>query len=196
MTTDATELDAIERAIVRVKSGSTDDYRMVVAAFHHRLRAALVGMCPPGIDHEEVAQLAFIEAYRKLNQYTPNTNFFAWLCAIARYRLLAESKRLLRQGKNQENYLNHAITQQLLSVAEQREEITDLRSRFLGECLSVLKPHARALVGLRYDRRQSIANIAEALGKSVSAVSVQLFAIRSKLRDCVEAKLRSLNVAS
>ena len=43
----------------------------------------------------------------------------------------------------------------------------------------------------RYQQRRPIDDIAKMLSKTVSAVSVQLFAIRQKLRECVEKKWRA-----
>ncbi len=180
-----------ESAIERVKAGAVDQYRTVIAAFHQPLRAALVGLCPPGIDADEIAHVTFIEAYRHLERYRSGSNFFAWLCAIARNQLLAESKRLLRQSRNQQNYLEHALTQRLLAVAEAHEELSEIRFRFLNECVALLNPAAQSVLEARYEQRRAIDDIAKMLSKTVSAVSVQLFAIRQKLRECVERKWRS-----
>jgi hypothetical protein len=38
------------------------------------------------MDPDEIAHLAFIEAYRNLERYRAESNFFAWLCVIARHR--------------------------------------------------------------------------------------------------------------
>ena len=181
----------IESAIERVKAGAVDDYRTVIAAFHQPLRAALVGLCPPGIDADEIAHVTFIEAYRHLERYRSGSNFFAWLCAIARNQLLAEGKRLLRQSRNQQGYLEHALTQRLLAVAEAQEELSDLRLRFLNECVALLSPAAQSLLEARYQQKCSIDTMAKILSKTVSAVSVQLFTIRQKLRECLEKKWRS-----
>ena len=181
----------IESAIDRVKTGAVDQYRTVIAAFHQPLRAALAGLCPPGIDADEIAHVTFIEAYRHLERYRSGSNFFAWLCAIARNQLLAETKRLLRQSRNQQNYLEHALTQRLLAVAEAHEELSEMRFRFLNECVALLSPASQSLLEARYQQRRPLDDIAQMLSKTVSAVSVQLFSIRQKLRECVEKKWRS-----
>jgi RNA polymerase sigma-70 factor (ECF subfamily) len=178
----------IESAIEAVKGGAVDDYRTVIAAFHHPLRAALAGLCPPGIDADEIAHMSFIEAYRHLDRYRSGSNFFAWLCAIARHQLLAETKRRARQGRDQS--LEHAVTQRLLAVVETQEELSDIRLQLLQECVTLLSPAAQSLVDARYQQRHSVNHISKMLGKTVSAVSVQLFAIRRKLRECVERKWR------
>src|SRR5438093_8621996 len=58
----------IESSIERVRGGAVEQYRSVIAAFHQPLRAALAGLCPPGIEAEEIAHLTFIEAYRHLER--------------------------------------------------------------------------------------------------------------------------------
>lgn len=178
----------IQQAIERVRDGSLDDYRTVVAAYHQRLRAALAGLCPPGADADEIAHLAFIEAYRNLDRFEPGSNFFAWLCAIARHRLLAECKRLQRQSHNRQNFLNQLLIEQLHTQAAAQSELNELRLRLLADCLAQLTPEARHVLDERYQRRTPVEAIAQALGRTASAVSVQLFTLRRKLRACIERK--------
>lgn len=185
----------IHRAIERVRNGDVDDYRTVVAAYHQRLRASLAGLCPPGTDVDEVAHLAFIEAYRNLSRFKAGTNFFAWLCAIGRNRLMAEYKRLHRQSRNQQNYLDRLIIDQLHAQAELQQELNDTRLRLLQDCVSRLAPEAQSLLDDRYGRRTPVEAIAKALGRTATAVSVQLFALRRKLRECMDRKWASSTVA-
>jgi RNA polymerase sigma-70 factor (ECF subfamily) len=180
----------IERSIERVKAGILDDYRFIVGAYHERLRRILSDWCPPGIEAEEVALFAFGEAYRQLARYEPGTNFFAWLCAIARNRLLAECEAWRRRTRNEENYLNYLITQEMHRSLASETSLDDTRDRFLDDCLQRLQPDARELIEQRYRQVSPVAELAAKVGRSATAVSVQLFAIRRKLRECIEAKWR------
>jgi DNA-directed RNA polymerase specialized sigma24 family protein len=47
----------------------------------------------------------------------------------------------------------------------------------------------QSLLSLRYSKDASIGSISRHLGKSASAVKFQLFAIRRKLRECVNRKI-------
>ena len=179
----------IEAAIEAVKAGAVDEYRTVIAAFHRPLRGALVGLCPPGVEVDEIAHISFIEAYRHLDRYRSGSNFFAWLCAIARNQLLAECKRLVRQSRNQG--LDGLLAQRLLAIAETNEELSEMRFQFLNECVALLNPAEQSLLEARYHERRPVDDMAKALRKTVSAVSVQLFVIRRKLRECVERKWRA-----
>ena len=183
----------IEQAIQRVKAGCVDDYSTVVSAYHQRLRAALAEWCPPGVGVDEIAQFAFIQAFRQLHRYRPGTNFFAWLCAIAHHHLLGETEVLRRGARNRENYLQHLITQQLHEATAGEPELNDTRIRLLDECLQVLSPEAQELIGERYRERRTVESLASTLGRTASAVSVNLFAIRRKLRECIEAKSAALS---
>src|SRR5262249_60791913 len=106
----------VEEAIERVRNGMIDEYRVVVAAYHQPLRASMAGLCPPGVDSDEIAHLAFIQAYRRLEDYQAGTSFFAWLFAIARHQLFAECKRRQRQTQNQSNYLTELLCERLAAV--------------------------------------------------------------------------------
>jgi RNA polymerase sigma factor (sigma-70 family) len=182
----------IEQAIQRVKAGFVDDYATVVSAYHQRLRATVADWCPPGVGVDEVAQFAFIQAYRQLDRYRPGTSFFAWLCAIARHQLLTETEALRRGARNRENYLQHIITQQLHEATAGEAELNDTRMSYLEECLQTLRPEAQALIEERYRDRRTVESLAMTLGRTAAAVSVNLFAIRRKLRECIEAKSAAL----
>lgn len=181
----------INKAIERVREGCVDDYRFVVTAYHQRLRAALAAFCPPGVEADEIAHLSFLEAYRNLQRFQPGTNFFAWLCTIARHRLRAECRRLQRQASRQQGLLDHLLLNRLAEQTEAQAELSDLRARLLQECLAGLAPDARRVLDERYQRRTPVEAIARALGRTPGAVSVQLFALRRKLRECVNRKHRA-----
>jgi RNA polymerase sigma-70 factor (ECF subfamily) len=179
----------VEQAILSVKAGNIEEYRTIVVVFHPRLRAAIAGLCPPGVEAEEIAHCAFIEAYRRIDQYQSGTNFFAWLSTIARNLLLAEFEKIRRRARNKENYLGHVVVQQLDRAATEEPELLAVTAHFLAECLAQLKAEARSLLALRYREGWRVQAIAEHLARSASAISVQLFALRRLLRECVERKL-------
>ena len=82
---DQAQLDA---AIARTRSGDADAFDAVVRACSWPLRCWLAGRCPPEIDPDEVAHLAFVAAYRCLAEYRSETNFRSWLWTIAKHQLL------------------------------------------------------------------------------------------------------------
>ena len=47
----------IEEAIRRVQAGNVEDYRIVVVAFHQRLRTGIAALCPPEVEADEIAHV-------------------------------------------------------------------------------------------------------------------------------------------
>src|SRR5437667_8570659 len=130
--------ETIEEAIRRVREGSVDAYETVVAGCQGRLRAMISNMCPPGLDPDELAHLAFVEAFRKIDQYTPNTRFFAWLATIARLLVLGELRKMRREARSRENYLEQVVGQVLEAEMEAGSELDEARARALRGCVAGL----------------------------------------------------------
>lgn len=183
----------IDQAILRVQAGSTEDYQTIVAAYHRRLRLWLAAFCPPGVEADEVTHVAFLEAYRRIARYKAGTDFFAWLCAFARNLVLTECEKIQRRARNQQNYLELCLVEQQAAAARVAQPMVEVRSRLLAECVELLKQEARQLIAWRYGDGIRVDAIAKRLGRSASAVSVQLFGLRKVLRDCVTGKLTSHN---
>jgi RNA polymerase sigma-70 factor (ECF subfamily) len=179
----------VEEAIRRVRDGSVDAYEIVVGACQGRLRAMIANACPPGLDPDEIAHLAFVEAFKKIDQYVPHTRFFAWLSTIARLLVLGELRKLKREARSRENYVEQIVGKVMEADLESVSELDELRVRALRGCVSGLPDHLREMIQLRYDRDASIDHISRRTGKTSGAVKVQLFDIRRKLRDCVNRKL-------
>ena len=186
----------IDQAILQVQAGSTEDYQTVVAAYHRRLRTWLAGFCPPGVEPDEITHVAFLEAYRRISRYQAGTDFFAWLCAFARNLVLTEGEKIQRRARNQQNYLELCLAEQQASEAKSADSMAEVRSRLLAECVDLLKREARELIGWRYGEGLRVGAIAQRLGRSASAVSVQLFGLRKVLRDCVAGKMTPSNTTS
>lgn len=180
---------AVEQAIERVREGQIDAYELVVRAYQGRLRALLANVCPPGLDPDELAHLTFVDAFKKIDQYTLRTRFFAWLSAIARFHVLNELRKLRREARRRENYLENSVAQVLEGELEAGSDLDEDRVLALRDCMGHLPEGLRAMVELRYSRDHSIEDISHRIGKSIAAVKFQLFDIRRKLRECVNGKL-------
>lgn len=185
----------VEQALRAVAAGSVEDYRIVVAAYHRRLNLWLAAFCPPGVDSEEITHLAFLEAYRRIGRYQLGTGFFAWLCAFARNLVRAECEKIQRLARNKENYLQESVAAEQLLANDHPSPFHEQRGQFLVECLEHLHGEARQLLDWRYGEGERVQGIAERLGRSASAVSVQLFGLRKILRECVSRKMGELENA-
>jgi RNA polymerase sigma-70 factor (ECF subfamily) len=137
-------------------------------------------------DSDDVFQEVFLTATAKAEQFQLGTDFVAWACTIARYRVLRQIGDARRRP-----VLDPAVVARLADDADQGLEVAQWEDERLAlrHCLQRLAPAARAVLEQRYVEDRSPQAIASRLGRSVNGVSVALTKARIALRTCVERRL-------
>ena len=74
-----TDVDLVEE----IRAGHEGAYRVLVERYQRRVTAVLVGMVRNQEDATEIAQEAFIKAYRNLHRFESRSSFYTWLYRIA-----------------------------------------------------------------------------------------------------------------
>lgn len=139
-------------------------------------------------DARDVAQDAYLRAFRGLGRFRGDAQFSTWL-----YRITANCAATF-MGKRAKN--RHDELAEDTPLEDERPEVDpersahslDLRDQ-LGEAISELPPKLRAVVVLRdiYDLPHE--DIAAELGISVAAAKVRLHRARHKLRSALFPEL-------
>jgi RNA polymerase sigma-70 factor (ECF subfamily) len=180
-----------EDAVARVREGDVDAFEAVVYAHEQALRAWLAVRCPVGVDEDELAQRAFVKAFRLLETYRPGTSFRPWLLAIARNLLLAECRLAKGRSRGERAYADALIAEAQARELEEGAAEGEERIAALRACLEELPRNSRELLDLRYTRGESIRAVAESVGRSAGAIKKHLFFIRRRLHECVRRRLPS-----
>jgi RNA polymerase sigma-70 factor (ECF subfamily) len=190
MTDDSQPDDTmLEAALRRVRDGDVAAFSVVVRRFERPLRAWLAAQSPPGVDVDEIAQRSFVAAYTRLGDYEAGTNFSAWLFTIARYQLKTETTRLRRIADYHTRYAPDLLQRELERRNAEPPEILTRRIEHLKACLETLGEHLRQFVTWRYVEEIPLEEMAVRSERSVPAVKKQLWLLRQKLLQCVEARL-------
>lgn len=184
-----TKRSELDDCVRRVQRGDVEAFEGIVRAHQAEIRGWIVSRCPPLGDADEVAQKTFVEAFRRIGDYEPETNLRAWLFSIARFQLMSECTRLQRLADYHSRYVPHALSRELErrvvdATAEEQERLT-----FLEECLTGMESKARRLLDWRYRDERPLAEIAARTERSVGAIKKHLFSLRQKLHDCIQRKL-------
>jgi RNA polymerase sigma-70 factor (ECF subfamily) len=148
------------------------------------LRAFILSLEPNFTDAEDLLQEVFLVITRKANEFQEGTNFFAWACTIARYKLLELMRRRARSQA-----LSEEVVEALCAV-EPEHAFDDSRVALLQQCLEQLAPKARQMMYLRYYGEHSPAQIARLVSWTPNAVRVALSRARAVLQECLERRLR------
>src|ERR1041385_5597203 len=92
------------------------------------VRAFILSLEPNFTDAEDLLQEVFLVITRKANDFEEGTNFFAWACTIARFKLL---ELIRRRARSQD--LSEEVIEALCAVGPE-EHFEDSRVAALQHC--------------------------------------------------------------
>jgi len=158
-------------------------------AHQSSLKAFVLALEPRIAEADDVLQETFLTVTKKAMEFEQNSNFFAWACAIARFKLMERRRRDRREGVGLSDESLSA-----LEAAAPAPEFFQERTRLLTACIDGLAPRAKEIVQLRYRQEHGVQEIARRLGWKVNAVSVALSRARQTLRECVRQQIQTREV--
>lgn len=159
--------------------------QQLFVAHQSHLLAFILALHPMPAEAEDVLQETFLVVTARAHTFADGTNFLAWACTIARFKVLEARRR----GGREAARLSDAAVESLAADGP-GESFFEPRLAALRECLGKLAPRAREVVWLRYQGFREPEEIAREIGWTPGAVRVALTRARAALRDCVEARLK------
>ena len=139
---------------------------------------------------DDLAQDAFVVAYREMDSYDPDRDFGKWLRGIARNLVRNE---LRKQGRHR-RILHESLSQHLLDLAEiekDREvDVTQLSA--LRDCVEQLPGKSRELVRSRYNEGWDATVLADKFEMKAATVRQTLLRIRRQLFQCVNQRVKEV----
>jgi RNA polymerase sigma-70 factor (ECF subfamily) len=184
MADDVTSSELLKGGDVTALSEKTMRVQQLFVKHQLGLRAFILSLEPNFTDAEDLLQEVFLVVTRKANEFEEGTNFFAWGCTIARYKLMELLRRRARSQVLSEEVI------EALCAAEPEHHFDDSRLAILRGCLEQLAPKARQMMYLRYYGEHSPAQIARLVSWTPNAVRVALSRARTVLQECLERRMR------
>lgn len=184
---DRPDLQQVEAAVAAVLAGDTERYAEIVERFQGDVLAISSAMLGRQDEVEEMAQRAFVAAYRHLDSYQPGTRFDHWLKAIARNVVRMEVRKRATRQRHLAAYREDVLAR--YSVCDDSDAYEqDLRDA-LRECRSELPDHGREMLTMRYEGGMSFSDIARRTGRTAQAVQRAVSRFRMALRDCISTRM-------
>jgi RNA polymerase sigma-70 factor (ECF subfamily) len=177
-----------ERGAAVSEAIDREDFIRQLSASHNSLLAFILSLMPDMHAASDVLQETHVEMWRKAESFEPGTNFLAWACRIAHFKVL-EARAKQRRSRL---VFDDELIGQLAVEAEEHEVAQSEAGAALEECLASLSPKQRELVRHRYAPGGSVKKLAEKLGRSTQGLAVTLFRIRQTLLECMQRKQRGL----
>lgn len=157
--------------------------RLAFSVLADRYREAVVRRCRFRLgnpdDAQDVAQEVLLRVYRGLESFRGQASFRSWLSAIVENECLSYVRRRNR----------HVLSEHVRSLIELHEAQVHGAARHdealvatLPKALAVLPEPGRQVIYLRFYKEYSLAEIADVLGITLSAVKMRLYRGLEQLR--------------
>lgn len=180
------ETHDIERLVARARDGDRDAFGALVRIYQHEVFTLALRLTTDRDLAADVAQEAFIRAWRAIPRFRGDAAFSTWI-----HRITVNVAWTLRKRKHRHHAhpLEEAPDVTDLGVQSTLEEVgeaSELREA-LRAALAEIPEAQRAVVVLKDVYGWSHAEVAEALGISVTAAKVRLHRGHVRLRRLLEA---------
>jgi len=140
-------------------------------------------------DAEEIAQDSFVKAYQSLRSFKGDSKFSTWLYRIVYNAAISHTRRKKQDFTQLDERVVGETTED--EIFENLDTLdTEHQSKLVNEAINNLPADESAIVTLFYLKENTIEDISQITGLSVSNVKVKLFRIRKKLYEELQTKMQ------
>jgi RNA polymerase sigma-70 factor (ECF subfamily) len=164
----------------RARGGDAEAFRELVERHRDRVFAVARRIVRSEFDAEEVAQDAFVRAWRALPDFRGESRFGTWLHAIVVRRALDRAEVLGRRRVREQGL---DVAPEVATPASGPDPETLRRVRRLDGLMGELNDVQRAAVSLYYYEDQSVERVAEMMSMPENTVKTHLSRARGILRE-------------
>lgn len=182
-----------QQLLDRVFKGDKHAFDLLVLRYQHRILGLIGRFINDPAEVEDVAQEAFIKAYRALPKFRGDSQFYTWLYRIAintaKNYLVARGRRPPATDVDVEDaeFMEHNTALTDIESPEASQERDDLQ-RVINEAIEDLPEDLRTAFTLREFSGLSYEEITEIMDCPVGTVRSRIF----RAREALDKKIRPL----
>ncbi|HJL42398.1 MAG TPA: sigma-70 family RNA polymerase sigma factor [Myxococcales bacterium LLY-WYZ-16_1] len=178
----ASDRDRDAARVRAARAGDRRSFALLVEAYQERVYAIAFGILRQREDAWDVAQEAFVKAYKNLDRFEGKSAFYTWLYRIT-YNLAIDAHRDRQRRKGRSEPLDGPVEGppglNHPSVSAQRRELAEV----LRSAMDQLSEKHRAIIVLREVEGLSYEEMAEVLGVRKGTVMSRLHHARQNLQQ-------------
>jgi RNA polymerase sigma-70 factor (ECF subfamily) len=187
------EREVDQLLVERVQKGDKKAFDVLVGKYQHKIISLISRYVSDHSEAMDVAQEAFIKAYRALPRFRGNSAFYTWLYRIAintaKNHLVALSRRPPQSDVDASDAEQYAVDTRLKDRGSPehellREEIEDT----IHQAISDLPDDLRVAITLREMEGMSYEEIATTMDCPIGTVRSRIF----RAREAIDQRLRPL----
>ena len=179
--------------VLRVQQGDKRAFDLLVIKYQHRLVQLVYRYVKDPSEAQDVAQEAFIRAYRALPEFRGESAFYTWLYRIAINT--AKNYLISRNRRNSESEIDVYEAEQVENAPQlqgldtlEQQLLNDEILRVINAAIAELPEDMRVAIMLREVEGMSYEDIAQIMNCPVGTVRSRLF----RAREAIDSKLNPL----
>ena len=185
--------DSDQMLVARVQHGDKAAFDVLVRKYQHKIIKLVTRYVHDSSEALDVAQEAFIKAYRAIPGFRGDSAFYTWLYRIAintaKNYLVAENRRPLDHSVDLQDPEQHEVQARLRDMdTPERLLLTEEIQHTVETAIQELPEDLRTAILLREIDGMSYEEIAQAMSCPVGTVRSRIF----RAREAIDGKLRSL----
>jgi len=187
------------QTIASILAGNTQEFHELIRPYERGVYVMALSMLKNKADAEDVAQEAFLKAFRNLHGFRAESKFSTWLLSIT----LNEARNRLRHRNairiesldappDEQEHVTPALLRDWREIPSQTLERLEVR-RMLQQAISTLPLIYREVLLLRDVEELTIFESAQALGITETTVKVRLHRARLMLQRKLAPQLKQID---
>jgi RNA polymerase sigma-70 factor (ECF subfamily) len=175
--------------IEAVKKGNVQTFSFLVEKYQKMVYTLALKLMKKPEEAEEIAQDTFVKAFQKLDSYEGKSKFSTWLYSITYNACISELRKRRIEFKSLDD-------RQISDQDEQRmhdyyrENRKEDQEKYLNLALEKLPEDDQVLVTLYYYENQSMDEISQITGLTVSNIKVKIHRARKKMYELLHEMLK------
>jgi RNA polymerase sigma-70 factor (ECF subfamily) len=174
--------------IEAVRKGNIQAFSVLVEKYRKMVYTLALKLLKRPEDAEEMAQDTFIKAYQKLDTYEGKSKFSTWIYSITYNACISELRKRRIDFKSLDD--QRISDQDEMKMHDfYSESKKEDQEKYLNLALSKLPEDDQVLVTLYYYEDQSMDEISEITGLTVSNIKVKIYRARKKMYSLLHEML-------
>jgi RNA polymerase sigma-70 factor (ECF subfamily) len=159
----------------------------LITRHQRRIFSYIYTLVPSRADADDILQETCLVICEKFDEFEPGTDFVAWACQIAYWRVKYARQKFARSKV----FFSQDVMDSVAATAGGMNTELDARHEALSNCLQKLNTRDREFLLTRYEAGGGVREAARRTGRSLAAAYKALTRIRKLLFDCVTQQLEN-----
>jgi RNA polymerase sigma-70 factor (ECF subfamily) len=187
------ERETDQLLVERVQKGEKRAFDLLVGKYQHKIVSLILRYVPDHAEAQDVAQEAFIKAYRAIGRFRGDSAFYTWIYRIAintaKNYLVSQSRRPPSSDIDAQDAEQFQVDTRLKDRGSPEHELLrEEIERTINEAISALPEDLRVAITLRELEGMSYEEIASTMECPIGTVRSRIF----RAREAIDNRLRPL----